>query len=104
MSLGQQSSLYLCVHVYTCPFCARALVWVCAAVVGSEGVWARLGATRSHPRAQQSLLVLYLLSVRLCLPVAELCLLLSRESGCRTPAWTWLISSPPTVSYTSSAR
>lgn len=48
--------------------------------------------------------MLYLLSVRLCLPVAELCLLLSRGSGCRTPAWMWPISSPPTVSYTSSAR
>lgn len=42
-----------------------------------------------------------------CLPVstvAELCLLLSRKSGCRMPAWTWLTSLPPMVSYTSSAR
>ena len=50
-----------------------------------------------------SLLVLHpLLSVYLCPP--EPCLLLSRGSGCRTPAWMWLTSLPPTVSSTSSVR
>lgn len=32
------------------------------------------------------------------------CLLPCRESGCRTPVWMWLTSSPPMVSCTSSAR
>lgn len=78
---------------------------LCTRLAGSEGVWARLGATGSCLGAQQNLWVLYpLLSVHLCLLVTEPCLLLSRGSGCRMPAWMWLTSSPPMVSYMSSAR
>lgn len=93
------SSLSACAHL--APSCMGPGEGLCAHLVGpeSEGVQARLGAL--CPAA--SLLVLHaLLSVYLCLP--ELCLLPSRGSGCRMPAWTWLTSLPPMVSYMSSVR
>lgn len=71
-----------------------------------EGVQARLGTTGGCLCTQQPLCwcCTPLLSVYLCPPVAELCLLPSRGSGCRTLAWMWLTSSPPMVSSMSSAR